>query len=250
MVEFPTAFVPKMEVLSPDMGLGAEIDETLQSFQERGIVVGHGLTPRLANSLAESAMQPHIVEFCPSQPDRFGDPQLAETWQGKGRMMVTLNQVKGLENRSLSDADLRAVREEDTYDLAHGWAGLQQNTHIPDADVTTAYRVVECGLHRGLARPLGKMVVDLTTVLYDVEPERVSLETWASNTYAVRTYLKLGFAKLAEAPDVRPTLQKQGRKVNGHEVFAVTEHGVTVYKVPDTRLFMRNDPTGRFAEAA
>lgn len=248
--EFPTTFAPEMQIITPEMGLGEDIDAELHSLMNRGIVVGHGLTEHLADSLAESSTQPHIIEFCASQPTRFGDRQLAEKWQGKGRMMVSFNQIEGYENQPLTTADLLAVSEEELRDVAHGWAGGEKNKHIPDADVTTAYRVVERGLRQGFAKPLAKMVVGLTTALYGVDPEQVSLETWKSNNYAVHTYLSSGFTQVATTPDVRPTLQKQGTKINGQEVFSVTKNGVTTYKVPDVRLFMRNDPNGRFVVAA
>ncbi len=237
--EFPTTFTPELQIITPDMGLGEEIDATLHNLRERGFVVGYGLTERLAGSLALTANEPHILEFCPTQPERFGDEALAKKWQSKGRMMGTINHVIGHKNEPLSMADLRAVTEEDLEDDAHSWAGLLANEHIPEADVTTAYRVVKRGLHQGLARPLVTVTVGLTTALHDIAPERISLESWVSNTYANRVY-DADFVERALQKDMRPTRQKVGSVINGNLVYlGVNKKGEPTPMVEDTRRFMQ-----------
>lgn len=245
MAEFPTTFASELEIWTPDMAQSAELEDMLSALQERGMVAARGLTPELAWSLGVVAHQAHIVEFCASEPGRFGTENRAKSWQGKGREFFSLHEVDGFEGKQLSRDDLASVQEADLKFLAYGWAGPGKNKHIPDADITTAYRGTELGKGKRLASSLVKFVVGSTIQLHELEPETISLETWLSNERAVPLYKRNDFTEVAREWGRRSTLQEEGTSINGFKV-TIKEDKPAKREVIDRRLFMRYDPDHRY----
>ena len=138
--------------------------------------------------------------------------------------------------------------------LAYGWSGPEKNDVIPEAPITTAYRVGVKGseyartirlnsdptFRMGFA--LGTLVV-ATAQLYGAAPQDISLKTWKSNSRAIALYEDIGFEHVAEKFEMkgRPTLQAPGGVINGYDVFAYTDpnDNTTSNRVFDTRCFYR-----------
>ncbi len=145
--------------------------------------------------------------------------------------------------------NLPDVPERGLIQVAYGWFGPEQNKHIPEADITTAYRVGEGGRRLSRERrfdeadkfklglPLGELVVAVATAQYGLPVEKISLETWESNG-ANELYDQLGFVQpddVEPQPDVRPTLKEVGNEINGNIVYHDLEKGKNM--VADRRLF-------------
>jgi hypothetical protein len=133
--------------------------------------------------------------------------------------------------------------------VAYGWSGYEPNSHIPGADITTAYRVGRTGqsLARerridpddrfSLGRPLGELVIASAVVLYEAEAKQISLEVWGSNKRATRLYQEIGFALVTGVPDRRKTSLPVGSELDGQVVRAEIIDGKPVNVVDDVREF-------------
>lgn len=247
---FPKQLAVDFHPLAPGSGLGEQADEAIHLLAEHGFVAAVGVHQRHIGELAVMARQPHIVEYCPNDPGRFGDAIKVQNWLHKGRAMVGLYATKW--DRQLDEAQLPDITSRQVIQVAYGWFGPETNKHIPDAGITTAYRVGESG--RRLAResrldasdkfklglPLGRLVVSVATNMYAIEPDTISLETWESNG-ANALYDILGFVQpegVEPVEDVRPTLKPVGTVVNGHTVFlGEDKNGQPTNMVKDRRLF-------------
>jgi GNAT superfamily N-acetyltransferase len=246
MADFPKEFVPNLEIWTPEMAEGEQFGWGLAELNERGIVAARGVTPELVGALGIVANQRHIVEFCESEPGRFGTKNKTTEWQQKGREMFTLHQVDGYEDESLKYVDLENLDQGDLKLLAYGWSGPSKNKCIPGADITTAFRSTEQGRGKRLATPLVKFVVGATIVLHrDIDRETISLETWESNTTAVPLYKRNGFTQVDRVWGSRGTLRPVGDLVNGHQV-RQDEKKPDRHVVTDRRLSMRYDPDRRY----
>jgi hypothetical protein len=193
MAQYPTGFAERTETISG--GVGQRGDAALARLHEKGYTVATGLTEYYAGALGVMGYQSHIREYCPKDAteSRFGTLQSTENWlqKGGGRGVFLLLKSEG------SSARLEG----------YGWTGVEACDKLPNHPITSAYRIGERGLGKGLGKDFIQAVVSGTNALY-APGEGVGLETWRSN-HAAGMYPAVGFIALAEAPEdeLRPTLQ-------------------------------------------
>jgi hypothetical protein len=198
--------------------------------------------------LAEMSGQSHIVEFCKSDPGRFGDKPKVQEWLQKRRVMVGIYAVQDQKD-SVDFADPATFRSENLTQVAYAWFGPETDKEGNDTgEITTAYRVGEAGRELSRERrhdkddkfklglPLGRLVTAVATGVYGVDAERITLETWASNL-ANELYDLLGFVLTGEREEPRPTLEEVGTVINGNVVYFDEKKRCNM--VVDTRLFKR-----------
>ncbi len=192
MPHFPSEYVKEVSFL--ERGIGQRGDNALRRLHEKGFSVGIGLTEYYAGAIAVMSQQNHIREYCPndSTEKRFGSLSSTARWLQKngGRAMFLL----------LSNCDFNTRLE------GYGWTGIEPSNELPDHPITSAYRLGERVLGKGLSKDFIQVVVSSTHSLY--EPKAgIGLETWRSNP-AATIYPKVGFVLITEAPDdeLRPTL--------------------------------------------
>lgn len=230
--EFPTQIESRASFL-----LGVDIGEAGSTMVNRlrsaGLYAQLGLTAQLLRSLSTISYEKEVREFCPKDAtSRFSTPALGEEWVSKGRAMVTISD------------DLGKV-------VAYGWSGPEKNEEIPQAPITTAYRVGKSGANYArnirendptfrMGYALGTLVV-ATAQLYGAQPDEISLETWKSNKRAISLYEDLGFELYTEKLELkgRPTLHMVGEEINGYTVFEHTDPITSAVgnRVFDTRCF-------------
>ena len=189
MSSFPDSFVDQVEVL--DGGIGARGDAALQRLHEKGFVVAAGLTQYYAGAIGVMGYQSHIREYCPkdSTEKRFGTLSSTAEWLGKngGRGMFLLLSHNGQQE-------------------GYGWTGVEPCAQLPEHPITSAYRLGQRVLGKGLGKDFVQVVVSGTNALY-APGEGIGLETWKSN-HAAAMYPEVGFVQIAEAEEeeLRPTL--------------------------------------------
>jgi hypothetical protein len=214
-VPFPTELADSALVLDSSIPLGRRGNAAVAALTRNGLQASVGLEVLGVDRLVSVTTEQHIVEFCPSDRNRFADVDACRTWASKQRAFV-----------SITDVASSAL-------LAYGWSGPETNKHVPGADITTAYRVTRFGQAATkriresgendfrLGIQLGEMVVASAVHLFGASPDAVSLETWASNGAARHLYELLGFVQLDSAPNepaTRPTFEPLGSNANGREV--------------------------------
>jgi hypothetical protein len=183
-----------------------EIGQTaLQKLNARGIEVYTGFRRQDQPEVATIAGQTGVREFCANDTNRrFATEEMAEEWQKKGRLFFQL--------RDLGRSSL----------IGYGWTGPERCGELPDCENTFAERLSEEVAGRGLGAPFA-VVIASGSVALDVC--KVGLETWGSNTAAVRSYLKAGAELVTTRDDQRPTQNPAPHEADG--------------KRRDVRLFMR-----------
>ncbi len=212
---FPTELADSALVLDGSIPLGRRGDAAVATLGRNGLQASVGLEVRGVDRLVGVTTEQHIVEFCPSDRNRFADVDACRIWASKQRAFVSI--------ADLASSEL----------LAYGWSGPETNKHVPGADITTAYRVTRFGQtitkrirESGendfrLGIQLGEMVIASAVHLFGASPDAVSLETWGSNGAARHLYALLGFVQLDSAPNEpasRPTFEPLGANVGGREV--------------------------------
>ena len=211
MRSFPNSFVEQVTPLEPT--LDDRGNDALKRLHERGFVVAAGLSRYFAGAVGVMGQQEHIREYCPKDPTpaRFATEASTAKWlqKGGGRAVFLL-----LEN--VFDKGEEAGQKLGGY----GWTGYEPCKELPDHPITSAYRLDEHSLGKGLAGDFIQTVVSGTHALYAPD-DGIGLETWNSN-HAAALYQKLGFELLAQKDDPRPTLAP------------AAENG----EVEDTRLYM------------
>lgn len=205
-MNYPTTF---SETLIPlqDLALDEHGSEAVATLADKGFGVYAGLRVADLDEIKAISQQEGVREYCPKDegPKRFASRESAEgEWLPKGRGMLQL--------RTLGDGAL----------AGYGWTGPEACTQLPMCDTTFAERINEQYAGRGLGAPFAVAIVAGNSALYG--ECLVGLETWGSNTAAVRSYLKAGAQLVTTKDDVRPTLKS-----------ATNEDG----KRRDVRLFMR-----------
>lgn len=253
-MEYPTNLSQELTFLQPDTGLGERADASLATLHEHGMVAALGLTPYHAGSIAVLAGQNHIREYCPSDiKTRFGSSIQAERWQRKGRMLVGIYLATDMGGAPVSAEAARDATDEQIRLLAYGWAGPEKNNMIPDAPITTAYRVGKEGIVRArearhatsghsplrLGHALTELVVAGAVTRFGTPAAAISLEAWESNAPARKLYEEVGFDPQASTEDTRPTLVPAGRRI-GHNI-VYFDHALQERRVADTRVFYRLD---------
>lgn len=245
MADFPKEFAYELEIWTPDMAETSELEDTLSTLQERGVVAARGLTPELVAALGVVSNQGHIVEYCEDEPQRFGTENRARTWQEKGGEFFSFHDVDGFAGEPLSRNDLASVQEADLMLRMYGFARPKQNDHILGTGITTAFRATEMGLDRRLATPLIKFVMGATIQRHRLDPRMLSLDTWESNRDAVPLYERRGFTLVNRERTKRGTLHVPGTTINGHRV-EIDPEKANRNIVTDYRLFMRHNPDDRY----
>jgi hypothetical protein len=214
MATFPNSFAEQITPLKPN--LGERGNAALTRLSEKGFIVATGLTPYLAGAIGIMGQQPHIKEYCPKDgtPARFGTQESTRRWlqKGGGRAMFLL-----MSQAVVKDEPMGEKLE------GYGWTGVEACDELPDYPITSAYRLGESALGKGLAGDFIQTVVSGTHTLF-APNEGIGLETWKSN-HAAGLYIKVGFVPQEqpnEHTELRPTLT------------ADAENG----KVMDTRRYM------------
>lgn len=169
--------------------LGPQGQAAWQLLQDKGYEVKIGLTPELAASIMEMAVEPSIREYCPKDSsERFTNQAAIENWLQKGRAMFLLVKKDVLPETRL---------------VGYGWVGAGRSPHVPEGEATFALRIGEAGQGRGLATSFSRLVISGAAILFDTTC--VWLETWESNAGAVHIYHKLGFGDITQQASERPT---------------------------------------------
>ena len=205
MAHFPNDLADKATNIECDLGnLG---NAAISRIHDKGYTVATGLTEYYAGSIALMACQPHIQEYCPSDSTeaRFGTLGSTRQWlqHDGGRGFFLLLEGRG-----------------DTGRLAgYGWAGVKHCDHLPDHPITSAYRIGQKALGKGLAKDFIQVVVSGTHAMYS-DGEGIGLETWESNR-AAALYYQIGFTLLFESTEyeLRPTLANEGGVVLDRRLF-------------------------------
>ena len=214
--EFPT-HIEKHASSLLGINLGNTGNAAVEQLRSVGLNAQLGLTPELLRSLSTISYEREVTEFCPSDAaTRFSNLAMGERWASKGRAMVTISDGLGKV-------------------VAYGWSGPEKNDAIPEAPITTAYRVGKSGANYArnvramdptfrMGYALGTLVV-ATAQLYGARADEISLETWKSNERALGLYEDLGFELRGEEFYLkgRPTLHAVGDEINGYTVFSHTD---------------------------
>jgi hypothetical protein len=232
--EFPTQMVKRPETLLYDDGFSADYAQAISNVRTAGLFAQVGLSEERRRQVLAAAYGRDIREYCPNDISRFGTVAAGERWAAKGRAMVMIvDQIDRL--------------------MAYGWAGPEENKKIPDAPVTTAYRVTAAGkkfaAEMKKSRPtfsmgylLGSLVIP-TAMRFGAAPSELSLETWESNIPANKLYAKLGFVLRAESElEERSTFAEVGTaNSTGHVVLPGNEE-FAPQRVEDRRLYYQFAP--------
>lgn len=217
MANFPTGFeaphyIDPAEITARYAAPFIELDKL-------GYVVVAGLCPANVADLTEISEQAGTLEYCPNDiAKRWTDIPTAEKQLGKdgGRGAFRLEKIATSET------------------AAHGWTGkssADERAFLPDCENTFAVRVNERFQRQGLGKLFSHAIVAGSMGLY--RAKRIGLETWASNTGAVKSYLgaKAVLSNLS-GEVLRPTLD---------ESFPIAEDGAHKGKHvrTDIRLYMK-----------
>jgi len=208
MTNFPTTFADKPVHLQRNGFYDIQSNDALRQLSEIDLVVVAGITPADVPQMANIATQDGVREFCPKDiASRWGDVNMAEAQlkKGGGRAAFLLKEV-------LTDAV-----------AGYGWTGHEPCDELPGYPVTFAVRLHEDYRGKHLAAPFSRVIVAGSMALYGARG--IGLETWASNTGAVRSYLASGAELVTTRDDVRPTLKPEPGDIDG--------------KRRDVRLFMK-----------
>ena len=153
-----------------------------------------GLREQDTADISPIAASAAVREFCPKDiSSRFGNVEMAERWVAKGRTMFQL--------RELGRGGL----------AGYGWTGLETSPEIPGGDTTFAVRLAPEFAGRGLATPFTRAIVAGSSALHG---GNIWLETWGSNTAAVRTYVHAGAQLVTTRDATRPTLNPGDREID------------------------------------
>jgi len=251
-VLYPKDFAPEFVPLVPDSGWGEEFDFALRELEAHGFVVALGVHGDFLDDLSDMAKQEHIIDFCSSDPDRFGDKKKVEEWLQKGRVMVGIYATR---EGTLDFTDPATFATENLQQVAYSWFGPEK--HDP-TKITTAYRVGAAGRQLAYERrfsdddkfkiglPMGQLVTAVATQIYGAEGKDITLETWASNK-ANELYDILQFMQTGTKEDVRPTTKPVGTVINGNVVYYDEKRKRNMVK--DTRLYKQLTRTATAAAA-
>jgi GNAT superfamily N-acetyltransferase len=196
---FPTAFAEELQVVTPDM-LDERGGVALEGLAAMGLTTRFGLRRIDVPTITPITHEGPVVQYCwKDHSERFGDVEMAEHWQAKGRGMIQLDDLS------------KPVK------AAYSWEGPERCEYLPDCDTTFAIRVSEEFAGKGIATRLTAVTLSGCAAIWGAR--NVGLETWASNEYAVRTYEKMGAEEVTRQPGMRQISKNE--------------------KVPDTRVYMR-----------
>lgn len=194
MANFPTGFEETPHVLRFN-DLRPAHSEYLSRLQSAGYDVVAGLDRASVPALAEISQQDGVREFCPND--------LKRRWATEE---MTEKQLAKDGGRGV----LRLVSRETGETHGFGWTGKiseDERTYLPMCENTFALRLHEAARGKKLGASFSRVIVAGSMALWAAK--NIGLETWASNTPAVRTYLSAGAELVTTKDDIRPTLDRQ-----------------------------------------
>ena len=201
MAEFPTTFAETPHVIQPS-DVPAKFAMTFMQLSSKGYDVVAGLDRASVPALTEIAEQEGVREFCPND--------LTRRW-GNGEMAA--QQLAKAGGRGV----LRLVNRRDNSTLGFGWTGSiseEERALLPMCENTFALRLHEAARGKKLGEPFSRAIVAGSMALWGAR--NIGLETWASNTAAVKTYLNAGAPLVTTKDDVRPTLNRHNFQYQNH----------------------------------
>ncbi len=184
---FPTEFNQHLEILDANQ-LDRDGQRAVRAMYDMGFDVTAGVLESDVDHITAIAQQHGVREYCPNDATkRFGSKAMMESW-------LTKNGGRGM-------FILRAAGVVAGY----GWTGPERSDALPETTTTFAVRLSEHAgaTGRGLGSLFTTAIVSGSMALYGAEG--IGLETWGSNTKAVRSYLRSGAELVSTQDDVRPT---------------------------------------------
>jgi hypothetical protein len=201
MANFPTGFEEAPHMLRPT-DLRPVHSEHLSTLQSKDYDVVAGLDRTVVSELAEIAQQEGVREFCPNDlKRRWATEEMAEKQLAK-------DGGRGV---------LRLVSRKTGKTHGFGWTGKiseDEQSYLPMCENTFALRLHEAARGKKLGTPFSRIIVAGSMALWGAR--NIGLETWASNTPAVRTYLSAGAELVTTKDDVRPTLNRNNFSHQNH----------------------------------
>lgn len=188
MSNYPTEFSEELTSL-PTSEHNPRLNYAVGKLIAAGLKVYAGV--RLADQPDITAIgaQPAVVEYCPNDAEsRFASGETMAKWLKKGRGMFLLKRA--------GDGAL----------AGYGWTGPEQCDKVPQQENTFAIRLnkdVIAG--KGVGKLFTMAIVAGSMSLYGAR--NLGLETWGSNTAAVKTYLGAGAELVTSLDSERPTLE-------------------------------------------
>lgn len=213
-MHYPTSFSKEyLNLSNPNIELDTLGQTALMQLTANNLEVVSGLLLDDVAHITTIAHHENIREYCPNDAaTRFSDQTNVEQWLGKngGRAMFLLRRIS-------TQNSLTASQQIDGY----GWTGAETCPDLPKWQTTFAVRLNPNSQlsRKGIGSLFSTAIVSGSMALFGAR--HIGLETWGSNTAAVKTYLKAGAALVTTRDAIRPTLQ------NG------------VDKRQDIRLFMQ-----------
>lgn len=200
MANFPTGFTEPIHLTQYDVP--GKYSLPFMHLESKGFAVVAGLTEDDVPALTEIASQEGTREFCPND--------IATRWTDKHAARAQLAKDGG---RGV----LRLISLEDEQTMGYGWTGAisdKEKRLLPQCDNTFALRLHEAARGKALATPFSRAIVAGSMALWGAR--RIGLETWGSNTAAVKAYLGARAELVTTKDDVRPTLVKENQDDEGN----------------------------------
>lgn len=190
MSAFPQSFESEGIIVAPSI-VQPKHAVYFDHLQQRGYEVIAGLTPTDVPALATIATQAGTREYCPGDLDhRWATEAMAEAQLAKagGRGVM------------------RLVSQADGSTIGFGWTGAIDTATrdlLPMCENTFALRLHEAARGKKLGAPFSRAIVAGSMALWGARS--IGLETWASNTAAVKTYIAAGAELVTTKEGLRPT---------------------------------------------
>jgi RimJ/RimL family protein N-acetyltransferase len=198
---YQTEFLDESYTL-PAHTMEAEDRDALEALSHNGYEIRYGLTAAYAGSIAVLANQGHIREFSPKDAaDRFKTIPDSEKWlAGSGGVGMFI---------LLKDDDwVQRV-------AGYGWTTPRENPAIPGSQTAFEIRLGESARDKKLAATFGRMIIAGSAAIYG--SRNFWLETWESNSAAVRAFHRIGFEITGAFPQKRQ--DTIGREYEDHRLF-------------------------------
>ncbi|MFA5004125.1 MAG: hypothetical protein WC498_02505 [Candidatus Saccharimonadales bacterium] len=210
MANFPDSFTENPTYIHPTNVRPSDAEPFAQ-LERRGFVVVAGLRESDVADLSAIAGQEGVREYCPND--------IAKRW----------TDIPTTEKQLAKDGGRGVFRLEslETHETAaFGWTGKSSEDEralLPMCENTFALRINETYRGQRLGRPFSRAIVAGSVALF--KAKKIGLETWGSNTPAVRSYLGAGALLVTTQYDRRLTRVPELQDADG--------------KVRDVRLYMQ-----------
>jgi len=199
MAEFPTTFT-EPHYINPTE-IPAHLAGPFVDLGRKGIVMVAGIEPANVEDLTKIAGQEGVLEYCPKD--------IATRWTD---IPTTQKQLAKDGGRGVFRAE--SIDTGDT--VAFGWTGKssdEERAYLPACENTFALRANEAYRGQGLGRHVSRAIVAGSMFFYGAR--KIGLETWASNTPAVRSYLGASAVLVTTQDSMRPTRVPEHQDANG-----------------------------------